>query len=388
MRSETGKVPFDRGRPDRKNITRGSRPLCGGRLNEKSRREWSWLYARTLKGFFCRAHLTDHVRTSEDTGLALTVASTYRDRERQTGPKALAEGQPVVPPRPWRRLGYLPIVACGMTTCMLSIPFILRPQFSWVEMSPLLLAGTAGLAVAVLCHASVVFSFREAVRFFFLSFFISLAAEYAGTRWGIPFGAYRYHDDLTPKILGNVPLFIPLSWFVLAYPALVVLRLFRIRPTGSLSPKLLILKTGLCALHLMCADLLLEPLATSVGAWAWEREGSYYGTPIGNFAGWLLVGVALYGSFFLLSNPATTKHNGNHFSLNATALALYAVLLTLALFAAIRRLGHGLPVLLSAALLAPYWFYGFILEARLRQGAARRHSARQMAIERLLEQGP
>ena len=241
------------------------------------------------------------------------------------------------------------------------------------------MTGTVALTVAMLCYAALTFTFRDGVLFLALSFAISLSAELTGTRWAIPFGAYRYHHDLAPKILGRVPLVIPLAWVVLAYPCVVLLRDLRIRPAGRLSRRRLTLKTGLCALHLAGIGLLLDPLAVSVGAWTWERQtyllgiamgNCAFGIAMGNFAGWLLVGVAIYGSFFLLTTSAAIAPQRNHFRLSLSVVIFSAILILLATYAAVRRVDDTLPAALSCVLLAPYWVYGFVSQARAaaRQG--------------------
>jgi uncharacterized membrane protein len=46
-------------------------------------------------------------------------------------------------------------------------------------------------------------------------------------------------------------------------------------------------------------DLLLDPVGTGSQAWRWEADGGYYTTPLGNFVGWFLVGMAIFGGYFL-----------------------------------------------------------------------------------------
>jgi len=265
--------------------------------------------------------------------------------------------------RYWRPFGYAVIASCGALTGILSIMFVSRSPFVWQEMNSLLMIGPVALTVGMLCYAALTSTFREGVWFLALSFLISLTAELTGTHWAIPFGAYRYHADLAPKILGRVPLVIPLAWVVLAYPCVLFLRALRIRPNGSFSRLRLALKTALCALYLASMGLLLDPLAASVGAWTWQRQTYVLGIGMENFAGWLLVGIAIYGSFFLLRTSAAEPEQ-NHFYLDLGVVIFIAMLSLLAGYAAVRRLDHILPAALSCVLLAPYWVYGFVFQLR------------------------
>ncbi len=59
--------------------------------------------------------------------------------------------------------------------------------------------------------------------FFGLSFVISFIMEELGVRTGLIFGPYHYSDMLGPKV-SNVPVLIPLGWFMMIYPSWVVAR--------------------------------------------------------------------------------------------------------------------------------------------------------------------
>jgi uncharacterized membrane protein len=260
-----------------------------------------------------------------------------------------------------RRIPAAVFVACSLLTSGLGLYVVTREPLAWQEVSPCLLAGTVSLVVAVLCHARVVFSLRDACLLFVVACGISYVAEYAGIRWGVPFGSrYRYHDDLQPQLPGQVPLFIPLAWFVLAYAPLVFLQHFRVDLADSLERRRRVLvKTVLCAALLMTTDLFLDPLATSLGAWQWAEPGAYLGIPIRNYRGWFLVGLAIYGSFFLGQRRHAAREGGIARLLDAGYVGGTVFLTTLANFKLWHQLGDELPAILTTLVLGPactYWY--------------------------------
>ena len=247
-------------------------------------------------------------------------------------------------------------------TGVLAVYFVLSGSFTWKEMSPCLLSGTLLLTAAVLCHAVVTFSLRDACLFFALACGISLAAEYAGVRSGFPFGCrYDYHEHLTPQLAGCVPLFIPLSWFVLAYAPLVFLRRFAAdTPHSSPRHRSLLAKAVLCALLLAAADLFLDPLATSVDAWHWAEEGGYLGIPVLNYLGWFLVGLLIYVSFFALARSNGAGVGQSTRFLDA-AFVMFSIFFTAtANVAVVLHLDNGVPVMMTAATAGPLWLYWFV----------------------------
>lgn len=228
-------------------------------------------------------------------------------------------------------------------------------------MNAFLLAGTLALAAAVLCHGAATLSLRNTALFLGTASVLSLAAEYASIRWGVPFGeTYSYHGDLRPRLLGVVPLFIPLAWAVLAYGPVMFLRPLAVRANGRWSAPRILIKAGLGGLYLMGLDLFLDPLAVSVGAWTWARRGPYFGIPLGNFGGWWVVGLAIYVCYFLLERPGPVGRGPERDPLDwmfVIASVGFALLTVPALLA---HVGSLLPLAIALPILAPFWAYWFI----------------------------
>jgi putative membrane protein len=110
------------------------------------------------------------------------------------------------------------------------------------------------------------------------------AFEALGSKTGILFGAYHYTEALQPQLLG-VPLLIPLAWLMMLPPSWAVAQLL----TGGRSGLAFV---TLSALAFTAWDLFLDPQMVHWGLWIWDAPGApgaYFGIPLVNFAGWLLV---------------------------------------------------------------------------------------------------
>ena len=118
---------------------------------------------------------------------------------------------------------------------------------------------------------------------------VSLAAELLGTATGVPFGEYRYTPLLGYRVAGLVPLLIPFSWFMMAFPSYVLARhLVRGRIAHWVVGSAL----------LATWDLTLDPAMSSLTSyWVWENAGAYYGMPLVNLAGWLATGLVIMAGF-------------------------------------------------------------------------------------------
>lgn len=141
----------------------------------------------------------------------------------------------------------------------------------------------------ILVHGIYMLGWRRALVFFVLTLVISFTLEHIGVKTGWVFGRYHYTDVLNPKLLGTVPVVIPLAYFMVIYPSYMMANLIvRGQPTGKFQGWGLILLTSLLTGLIMTAwDLVMDPVMVhDVKAWVWERGGDYFGVPFHNFAGW------------------------------------------------------------------------------------------------------
>jgi len=121
-----------------------------------------------------------------------------------------------------------------------------------------------------------------AAVFFGISFVVSLGMETFGVRSGLVYGAYHYTPKLGFRVLGVVPILIPLAWFVMVYPGWVMAR--SIASGRGVFRKAAIAAVG--ALAVTAWDLALDPFMVQRGYWVWENGGNFFGVPLHNFAGW------------------------------------------------------------------------------------------------------
>ncbi|MEV7231715.1 carotenoid biosynthesis protein [Polymorphospora sp. NPDC051019] len=128
-----------------------------------------------------------------------------------------------------------------------------------------------------------------------------LAVEAVGVATGVPFGFYDYSGELGPKLLG-VPVIIPLAWTWMAWPAwLAAVRLVGPGPG----------RVVLAALGLATWDLFLDPQMVAEGYWTWQDPTPALpglpGIPVGNYVGWLLVGLAMMTALATVTVPGARE---------------------------------------------------------------------------------
>lgn len=158
----------------------------------------------------------------------------------------------------------------------------------------------AGIAfVAASLGFAVIYSDEGGRLFLMLAGAIGFLSELSGLHLGIPFGHYSYTYILGPQLWG-VPLVIGVSWALLAAYMRWHLR--------WLTPGWTSVLAG--ALGLVAIDLLVDPVAAGpLGLWNWHVSGAYLGVPAGNFWGWLLVGVTVFGAARVLQIPAAAQND-------------------------------------------------------------------------------
>ncbi|MCL4500314.1 MAG: carotenoid biosynthesis protein [Deltaproteobacteria bacterium] len=192
----------------------------------------------------------------------------------------------------------------------------------------MLLAGTVALRPyvfiflgAYLLLATLHLGAGRAVSFLVLGYLISWAAEVCAINFGFPFGEYLYIPATLNLALwvAGVPLMDSLSYVFLAYAsyclALTALdpgRGGQIREDRSLQRSLRTLILG--AVLMVTIDIIIDPVALRGYRWflgqiyGYPEGGVYFGVPISNFAGWLLVALILIRLLqYLISRPSPAR---------------------------------------------------------------------------------
>jgi putative membrane protein len=138
-------------------------------------------------------------------------------------------------------------------------------------------------------------------------------AEVSSTRTGVPFGLYHYtgHTRGQELFVADVPLMDSLSFTFLAYAAFCVARV-GLAGRGA-SRVTLALGAGL-AMTLL--DVVIDPIAVQGERWflgdlfAYAEPGAYFGVPVSNFVGWLVVGTLGVGGYLAMAGPAVGRRPG------------------------------------------------------------------------------
>jgi lycopene beta-cyclase len=193
--------------------------------------------------------------------------------------------------------GYVLIVLWVLT--MISLP-ILR----WIFGDVVLPIGTNTAAVfqgsAVFVLVWQQWGFQRTMNTFALVAIVTWVAEAIGQTTGFPFGAYHYTDILQPQIL-NVPLLIPIAWFMLL-PSAWVMGQQIIGKQDTWQKRTAFISISAAALTAW--DLFLDPQMVAWRFWLWDNpNGAYFGIPISNYIGWFLVAALVT----FLAQPAPLK---------------------------------------------------------------------------------
>jgi uncharacterized membrane protein len=134
---------------------------------------------------------------------------------------------------------------------------------------------------------------------------VALVAELSSTRTGIPFGFYEYTGLTRGRelFIADVPFIDSLSFVFLAYSAFCLAR-------AALAARAVprwVMATAAGVL-MMALDVVIDPLAVRGDRWFlgplffYPTPGHYFGVPLVNFAGWVIVGAAGVGIYLAVTS--------------------------------------------------------------------------------------
>jgi len=142
-------------------------------------------------------------------------------------------------------------------------------------------------------HAASILGWRRSLAFLLVCAVVSWCFEEVGVSTGLVYGAYHYSSRLGAK-LGEVPLIIPLAWFMMVYASWTVARLLLDGAGSSTSGGGTAARIVTAAMVMTAWDTVMDPGMARSGAWTWEPGGAYFGVPLHNFAGWLATTITVY----------------------------------------------------------------------------------------------
>jgi putative membrane protein len=129
---------------------------------------------------------------------------------------------------------------------------------------------------------------------------VAWVSEFASTRIGIPFGLYHYTGTTRGQelFIADVPFMDSLSFTFLAYAAFCVARA-ALRARRAPAPMVVVV----AGVVMMLLDVVIDPVAVRGDRWFLGRifyyphGGVYFGVPLSNFVGWMIVGMVGVGGY-------------------------------------------------------------------------------------------
>ncbi|HYA32106.1 MAG TPA: carotenoid biosynthesis protein [Thermodesulfovibrionales bacterium] len=174
--------------------------------------------------------------------------------------------------------------------------------FNTVLLRPYVFAFLLGYLFSCSMHLGA----KRAVLFVIAGYLIAWLSEYSSIHNGFPYGYYYYIEQTRGREIWvfGVPFMDSLSYVFLAYASYSM----ALMVTAPVLPKgtLYLLETKkmrsslytrvLGALFFVYLDIIIDPVALQGSKWflgqiyGYPEKGAYFGIPISNFVGWLVVG--------------------------------------------------------------------------------------------------
>ncbi len=194
------------------------------------------------------------------------------------------------------------VILALMTGSMILLRLTQHPAYLWIAM-----ASPAAGVVSSALHGWLTLGRKNIIIFFLVTASGSLILETFGVATGLLYGPYHYTNRLGPLFLGLTPYLIPITWFMMLYPAYIMSWMItsRLAINRQLINQLLTASIG--GLIMTSWDLVLDPVMVKQSHWVWETVGDYFGIPLKNFLGWWLTSfiiLFIYEKIVSRTNPA------------------------------------------------------------------------------------
>jgi Carotenoid biosynthesis protein len=157
-----------------------------------------------------------------------------------------------------------------------------------------------GFLAAFLLAGAFDIGWRRTLRFGAWVGPVAWLSEFSSTRTGVPFGLYHYTGTTRGQelFIADVPFMDCLSFTFLAYASFCLARA-TLRAPQSSAPVVTLLAGAL----MMLLDVVIDPAAVRGDRWFlgpiffYPEGGVYFGVPVSNFVGWLIVGMVGVGGY-------------------------------------------------------------------------------------------
>lgn len=197
------------------------------------------------------------------------------------------------------------VILTTMTGSMILLRLTQHPAYLWLAMA----SPAAGVVTSAL-HGWFTLGRKNIGIFFLVTVSGSLLLETFGVATGLLYGPYHYTYRLGPLFLGLTPYLIPITWFMMLYPAYIMSWIItnHLPINHQIINRLVTASIG--GLIMTSWDLVLDPVMAKQSHWIWETEGIYFGIPLQNFFGWWLTSfIILYIYETICSRKSPVRHN-------------------------------------------------------------------------------
>jgi len=218
-----------------------------------------------------------------------------------------------------RRVTILFLVLYAILTAYAVLAVIIGAGFK-PFLTPLNTLLAFGFAVL---HSAQRMGWKRGLLLLGITFIVSLAFETIGVATGWVYGHYHYTDKLGLKFLGLVPLLIPLAWYMMSYPSLILT--LRLIPQSLQVWAWRIAVAAAGSLAMTAWDLAMDPMMVAGNHWVWEQPGAYFGIPLQNFWGWWLTIFISFLLFLAVARISPAQLATDQNSLDSQAVLSYAI---------------------------------------------------------------
>ncbi len=254
----------------------------------------------------------------------------------------------------------------------------LRLFWGTIVLRPYVFAFLAVYLAAGIYHLG----WKKTLAYIPVGYGLAWLSEFCSIHWGFPYGDYFYrHATINRELwVFGVPFMDSLSYVFLSYCS-YSLAVLLMSPMAVRSGNLIVLETKrirrscstlvLGAFLFVLLDVIIDPVALQGWKWflgliyGYRHEGFYFGIPMSNFGGWLLVGLVLTAALQAMeridpegSKPRLVEGLASWLRLLGPALYFSVLLFNLSITFYIGETLLGIvDLLLSATLTVPMVFF-------------------------------
>jgi putative membrane protein len=162
----------------------------------------------------------------------------------------------------------------------------------------------AAISIFVMAvHAVIALGWAEAAIFAAICIAITFTIENLGATTGFPFGRYAFLVGADLPHIGVIPIIVGPLYFGMGYASWVIANLLVGSQVERPPTRYALFAVPLIAAFVMTQwDVVMDPSGSTLGkAWVWYDGGGYFGVPLSNFLGWLLVTWLYFQAFAIVA---------------------------------------------------------------------------------------